>query len=65
MILHILPAFGIKVIELGDEDLLKLERLRVRGLVGFFYTDVIWVEIMPKVEKEYRDRNIELTPEDL
>jgi len=32
---YILPAFGIKVIELGDEDLLKLERLRVRGLITY------------------------------
>ena len=60
---YILPAFGIKVIGLGDEDLLKLERLRMRRLVDFFYTDIIWVEIIPKVEKEYRDRNIELTLE--
>ena len=60
---YILPAFGIKVIGLGDEVLLKLERLRIRRLVNFFYTDIIWVEIIPKVEKEYRDRNIELTPE--
>jgi|GEM_PF-1592058 len=33
---YILPAFGIKVIGLGDENLLKLERLRIRRLVGFF-----------------------------
>ena len=57
---YILPAFGIKVRDLADDDLELLEELRVSGEVEFLYCDVIWVELIPKVVKEYRRRNVPL-----
>jgi len=50
---YILPAFGIGVQGLNDEDLMKLELLRKRGVVEFYYSDIIWIEVIPKVRREY------------
>ena len=55
---YILPAFGIKVRDLANDDLELLEELRVSGKVEFLYCDVVWVELIPKVVKEYRRRSI-------
>ncbi len=55
---YILPAFGIAVKGISREDLLKLEQLRVEGTVQYYYSPIIWIEIVPKVLKEYSARRI-------
>jgi len=50
---YVLPAFGIAVRELSREDLLKLEELRRCGAVEYCYSNVMWVEVVPKVVKEH------------
>ncbi len=60
---YILPSFGIEISELSDDDLLKLEALRASNVVRFFYSDIIWIEILPKVVKEYNKKGLQLNGE--
>ena len=55
---YILPAFGIAVKGLSREDLEKLEQLRIEKVVEYHFTSLIWIEIVPKVLKEYSNRGI-------
>ncbi len=59
---YILPAFGISVKGLEEKDLEALERLRVQRKVRFYYVPVIWVELVPKVVKEYQSRGVPVKP---
>jgi len=56
----ILPAFNIGVKALTLRDLENLDRLYRLGIVEFYYTDIVWVEIIPKIIREYRRRNMKL-----
>jgi len=57
---YILPAFGIGVSEIDDEDLIKLELLRKKKIVEFYYSDIVWIEIIPKVQREYKKKRVQL-----
>jgi len=55
---YVLPAFNIGVKTITSSDLEKLDRLYRLGIVEFYYTDIVWVEIIPKVIREYKRRNM-------
>ena len=55
---YILPAFGIAVKGLSRTDLEELERLRVEEIVEYHFTPLIWVEVVPKVLREYSSRGL-------
>ena len=57
---YILPAFGIEIIGIDNQDLLKLENLRINNKVEYYYSDICWIEIIPIVYKEYRKKKLEL-----
>ncbi len=50
---YILPAFGIALKNISKEDLLKLEQFRVEGIAQYYYSPIVWIEIVPKVLREY------------
>ncbi len=50
---YILPALGIEVRGVSNKDLGELDRLYRSGKVSFHYTSVIWIEIIPKIVREY------------
>ncbi|MCD6408948.1 MAG: PIN domain-containing protein [Candidatus Verstraetearchaeota archaeon] len=53
---YILPSLGVMVRGLSEGDLLRLEELRSRGVVEFYYSDIVWIELVPKVVREYSKR---------
>ncbi len=59
---YILPAFGIKVSEISNEDLERLDRAYKLGLADFYFSEVVWVEVLPKVLKEYARKGLVLEP---
>ena len=58
---YILPSLGIEVEGLSNDDLLRLELLRTKNLVQFFYSGVVWIEILPKAVKEYSKKGLQLS----
>jgi len=59
---YILPAFGIEVEGLTKTDLEKLDELHYLGRVTFYYSDIIWIEVIPKVIKEYEKAGFKPSP---
>ena len=57
---YLLPTFGIMVENLTDEDLLRLRRIKLAGLVEYYCLDIIWIELLGKIYKELEKRRIDL-----
>ena len=62
---YILPTFGIEVVGLTDEDLLLLREAGKRGKVEYYCLSVTWIEIIGKVCKESKKRQIDLETVDI
>ncbi len=60
---YILPAFKIGVEGVTVKDLLFLDRMYRTGKAIFYYTDIVWIEILPKVIKEYRKLGLRISVE--
>lgn len=62
---YILPGFGIGVEGLSRQDLKLLDELYTSGRVHFYYSPIIWVEILPKVFREKLRGNIDLSEQQI
>ncbi|MCE4602730.1 MAG: PIN domain-containing protein [Desulfurococcales archaeon] len=49
---YLLPVFGIEVIQISDEILLKLRRLALEKLITLYYSPVSFIEITAKIARE-------------
>ncbi len=59
---YFLPVFGVAVKGLDPKDLDRLRQYALQGKVEIYYTDLMWLELIPKLYREAEKKGIDLEP---